>query len=433
LSDREGAILLSIFSTYISKGGSLLIQFLSLPLLINYLGNAEFAIVTAIISMFTTLSYLDFGIGVSLQNTLPSLIALKDRNRVQIITSTVFFFLLFLGLFILVLGSIVINLFDFRAVFNLSQNVTLERFNNMSKVLIVIISLGLPLSIIQRLQTAHQRVFINEWFVTIGNLLSIILLLIFINYKLGSPFILLALQGSLLIATFINFSYYFFYKKEYSINIRLFDKKEFFEIFPVGIKYFLILVLSIGLYNIDNFILLRYRSIVDLNEYIIGFRLLYLLNIPVVIYSNSLIPAYNDAKANDEKVWIRIWLNKALKGVFLLCLIESLIFYFAGEYFIKMWLNIKINLTPFKSIGFILTLCFLNYNSLLSSIALTKDYLNSTLIFFPLSIIISIILKFYFATYLHSGYLFLLLVTSITMIFVFLFPLLYKIYKTDYT
>lgn len=432
LSDREVLIKVTIISTYISKGGSFLIQFLSLPILISYLGSTEFAIVTAIISMFTTLSYLDFGIGVSLQNILPSLIASKDRNRIQIITSTVFFFLLFLGLFILFFGIIVINVFDFRSLLNLNQNLTLNRFNSMSIILIFIISFGLPFSIVQRLQTAHQKVFINEWFVTFGNLFSFIFLIIFINFKLSLPFILLALQGPLVFATFINFIFYFYYRKEYFLSINLFSKSEFYGIFPIGIKYFFILVLSIGLYNLDNFILLKYRSVIDLNEYIIVFKLLYLFNLPVVIYANSLIPSYNDAKAKEEKFWIRLRLHKALKGIFLFCVFESFLFYFFGEFFIKTWLNINLSFTPLESLVMIFMLFILNFNSLISPIALTKDYLNFTLLCFPFSILISLIFKFYFASFFHSGFLFLLLITSITMLLFFLSPLLYKIYKTDY-
>lgn len=433
LSEREFLIKLTMISTYISKGGSFLIQFLSLPILISYLGTTEFAILTAIISMFTTLSYLDFGVGVTLQNILPSYIASKDRNRVQIITSTAFFFLLFLGLFILFFGTIVINTFDFRSFLNLDQNLTLNRFNSMSIVLITIISFGLPISIVHRLQTAHQKVFINEWFVTFGNVLSFIFLIIFIKLKLSLPFILLALQGPLVLATFINFIIYFFYRKEYFLSINLFSKSEFYSIFPIGLKYFFVLLLSIGLYNLDNFILLKYRSVDDLNAYIIVFKLLYLFNLPVIIYANSLIPSYNDAKAKKEKFWIRLRLNKALKGIFLFCVFESFLLYFFGEFFIKTWLNINISFTSLESLIMVFMLSILNFNSLISPIALTKDYLNATLLYFPSAILISLILKFYFSIIFDSGYVFLLLVTSITMLFFFLSPMLYKIYKTDYT
>ena len=87
-------------------------------------------------------NYLDFGVGIGVQNLLPKYIAENNNKRVVEIISTAFSFLLIAGLFVLLAGSSMILMFDWRKFFNLGISIDRSVFNWTLLVPVVLIAMG---------------------------------------------------------------------------------------------------------------------------------------------------------------------------------------------------------------------------------------------------------------------------------------------------
>jgi O-antigen/teichoic acid export membrane protein len=429
--ERDRLFFITVSSSFFSKSVTLLVSIVTLPLSLQYLGTTDFAILNTIVSTFNILIYFDFGIGIGLQNMLPGYIVQQKQDKIVELVSSVFLFLLISSFILIIVSLLLLNFNDLRSLFNLNYKIDSNRFNQTVFVSIILVALGMPISIVQRIQIAYQKTYINDWFFTLGSILSLIMLLLSIKNNLKLPFILFSLQGSLIIVFFLNFIYSVNYSKLLVLDIRKSNFKAFQIVSSFGLKYFIIILFSAGLFTIDNFILLKFRSPEDVTEYSIVYRFISLLNVPIIIYSNTFLPAYNDANARGDEKWIKIAIQRATKIILLLSLAEALFFIFFGEIIIVKWSSTQIVLNGAKLFIYTLLIFFLNINFYISAIALSTKYLNFTLKFFSLAVIISVILKFIVVKYFDVEYIYVILPTIIIMTSLYIFPLNFIIFKHD--
>lgn len=429
--ERDKLLFKSVLTSFISKGVSFFVALISVPLTLKYLGSNDFAILSTIIATFSVVSYFDFGIGIGLQNVLPTYIAQDNKKKIIESISTVFVFLLVASIVILSIGLLAVKNFDFRIYFNLNELIDNATIGSTILTCIFIIGFGMPISIIQRIQNAYQKSYVNEMVTAICGILSLVFLLVVINLKLSLPYVLFALQGSLLVGIFFNFILSLYATKLIQINLSFIQFKTLKFMAKIGLKYFLLLMVSVGLFTVDNLFLMRYSLAENVTEYSIIFRFISLMNVPLIIFSNSLVYSYNDANARGDTVWIRSKLLNSFKIIILVSLIEGLVFLLFGEILINSWAGTSFEFPLKNSIILSLLLVFLNFNFFLSAIAVTTKYLNFTLIYFSLGVFVTIACKYALSSFLKDNYIIIILPTIFIMPVVFLMPIFYKIYKTE--
>lgn len=102
------------------KGVSGLSLFISIPLLIKYLGNSDYGIWVLVFTLFQWVLVMDFGIQSSLKTKIP---ILSYDNQTELIKSYIkitYLYAIFLALFIFLCFTISICIFDVQEVLNLS-------------------------------------------------------------------------------------------------------------------------------------------------------------------------------------------------------------------------------------------------------------------------------------------------------------------------
>jgi O-antigen/teichoic acid export membrane protein len=429
--ERERMFMLSMVSTFLSKSISFIVVIISVPLTLQYLGTAYFAILNTIISTLSMLNYLDFGLGVGVQNLLPSYIAQNKTDDVNRIISTAFYILVFSCFLVLTVGLFFVHYYKWDDIIRLGNSVNILEVKNALIVTVILIAIAIPISLIQRIQISYQRMFINEWFITLGNVLSILGLYFIVKFDLGLTYVILVMQGFIVFSTFLNFIIHFQNPKYFKIRLNFFNFKLSRFLFLNGIKYLLLLVFSVGLFSLDNFILLRYRPTLDVTKYSIGYRLITILNIPILILTNSFLPALNDAIARNAKIWVR---EKILKSVIFILIISLFSMFFLlifGKVLIRFWINSNIEFSNEDIFLLSLLLVFFNFNVFVSMIALTPRYLNHTILLFPIAVFITVLFKFLLTKYISSGFIPVIVPTILVMSIFFILPLSYRIYKND--
>jgi O-antigen/teichoic acid export membrane protein len=429
--ERKRLFLLTTLSTFFSKGVSFTLLLISVPLTLSYLGNTYFAISNTIISTLAMFNYLDFGIGIGVQNLLPFYIAESNKNKINQIISTAFYVLIVSCAIVLVVGVCIINFYDWESIFNLKDVVKVEEVRSALLTSLLLIGFAIPVTIIQRIHNAYQKAFINEWFITLGNVLSILCLFLVIKLSLSLPYVIFALQGTLVVSLVINFLAYYKDPSRYEISFKYVELKTFRILISTGFKYLVLLIFSVGLFSLDNFILLKFRSPNDVTNYLLGYRLISILNVPVLILSNSFLPAYNDAIARGDRKWVSNIILNAVKVISIISFVETILLLAYGHDIMSLWVKTKLGLSFKDYILFSLLLVFLNFNTFFSMIAISHRYLNRSLYFFTTGVLITVSAKFILVKYITTGYGAIILPTVIIMPLLFLAPLIYNVYKKD--
>lgn len=429
--ERKRLFLLTTLSTIFSKGVSFTLLLISVPLTLSYLGNTYFAITNTIISTLAMFNYLDFGIGIGVQNLLPFFIAESKKDKINQIVSTAFYVLIVSCIVVLVVGSFIIYFYDWTSIFNLKDVVKVEEVRSALLTSLLLIGFAIPLSIIQRIHNAYQKAFINEWFITLGNILSIGCLFLVIKLSLSLPYVIFALQGTLVLTVLINFLAYYKNSSKYEISFKYVELKTFRILISTGFKYLVLLIFSVGLFALDNFILLKFRSANDVTNYLLGYRLISILNVPVLILSNSFLPAYNDAIAREDRKWVSNIILNAIKLISIISFFEVLLLLAYGHDIMNLWVKAKLELSFKDYVLFSLLLVFLNFNTFFSMIAISSKYLNLSLYLFTIAVLITVSAKFILVKYIVTGYGAIIFPMIIIMPALFLIPLIFNIYKND--
>jgi O-antigen/teichoic acid export membrane protein len=175
-SVRNKALFFSAISSLGSRGISVMITMVSIPLTYNYLNSERFGVMMTIVSLVTSVSFSDFGVGFSLQNRW----SLFQNNLFEQkkAVSTIFFFQLFISINLLIFALVIYRNFDISTFFKVDRsNSNLIREINISTlVFFIFTALSLPFSIVQKIQLGRQKGYlINIWNIC-SNISSLLLL-----------------------------------------------------------------------------------------------------------------------------------------------------------------------------------------------------------------------------------------------------------------
>lgn len=430
---RNKKLILTSVSSLGTKFITVIVSLISLPLTYNYLDSERFGVMVTIVSLLGTLNFLDFGLGFGLQNRWPEYDKDDNGTTGKKAISSVFFFLVFIGIALLIFAFITYHFIDLSKIFYLKnpKNTLIEETRNATTVFFLITAITFPFTIVQKVQIGSQEGYITNSWIGIANICSLIFLILFTYLKLSIGFIVFALYGITNGFVIINFIVFFFYQnKEYIPNWNFFElsyiKKSLYD----GLVYLVQQFSSTLLLLSNNILLAKYCGAEVVGDYNIGFKLMTLFLIPMEATSPYLLPAYNDALEKNELSWIQKTLKMYLWMSFIYALLIFLGIFLGGGFIIKIWMNRSglLNYYDLLSFGVLASsTVFIFYSSY---IMLSKRFIFISLKIYPIAVIVSICLKWVLVNKFQMQGINYAQTIGLTLFF--LIPSLYILYKNKY-
>jgi O-antigen/teichoic acid export membrane protein len=175
-----------------------LIQFISVPLLLNYFGKDNFGLITLAVSINAYLQLLDMGVNIGAVKYFSEWIGLKDFDLLDSVARTSITFYGIIGIINAILLTVVaiwgMHLFKVTS----EQAIVLR---NLFLILAVFAVANWCSSVFSQLLTANEEIYYSQQLNIIKNILGFLLILITINSDLGltTYFLWLTLLNSALI------------------------------------------------------------------------------------------------------------------------------------------------------------------------------------------------------------------------------------------
>lgn len=379
-----------------------------------------------IISLLSIANFSDLGIGLSIQYLLPKYIVRNNKQQIDIIISTAFYFLIFLGLLIIFIGLYFIENYDLRNIFGITKFIDQKTSKLTFELLIIIIGISTPINIVQRIQSAFKETYIFDLYNGLANLISMTLIFIVYKYHPNIPIFLFALQGIFILVTSINFVNFFFLSRKINLDFSKTNKKILLRLINYGLKYFFLLLVTILMFSLDSILLTKFDLFNEVPIYLIGYRMALIFNLPINIFSSVYIGYFN-----TNLIYDKLGYKNNFKSILLyICFgsfLQAFIISFCGNWILDIWFSGRIHMSQSNLIIFSLLVFFLNLNTFVSVIALNKKFVKYTIILFPISVLISLFFKFLLLYFGYSG-IFSILFPSIFIVTIFyLIPLISKI------
>ena len=215
------------------------------------------------------------------------------------------------------------------------------------QLLSVFLALQMIVNVFIAVVAAHQKVALSSLFNVIGHIGALVI--IYIMTKTVAPSLSnLTFAYSLMpILVVALFTFFFFHGQFHKIcpSIKSVDTKYIKDLWSLGLKFFIIQIQMIVLFQTTNILISNIDSPIAVTQYNIAYKV---LNIVVMVYTiilNPLWPAFTDAYAKKDFAWMNRTYHKMVKLFLGLCL-ALLIIVPLSPFIYHIWVGDKVQV-PF--------------------------------------------------------------------------------------
>jgi O-antigen/teichoic acid export membrane protein len=382
------------------KGVSGLSLFISIPLLICYLGDSDYGLWVLVFALFQWVLLMDFGLASVLKTKIPVLIHENKQDLLKSYLKSTYKITAYIALALFIFFLVLIYFLDLKTVLKIPihSNLFIKKLFiinmfffclnflfNVHKSLFVAFLKG---------KYAEQSIAVNQFLFLIS-----IICLIFISPNIDNTAKLLCitmLNG--LVCFFVNALYtiFFFYQEKLNLKTTVKTSKEFLrEIIVLGTKYMVIQVGLLVVFSSDNYILSSVFGPKDIVPYDVVNKY---YQFPIMILFATLSPLWsmfaNHYIQKEKKTLLKTFRQFNLLFLLMIGFIVfiSLICPFVISMWIKGQITIPKGLILYTALATVFRVFVTFYTFFLNGIG----KLNKYIILLLLSVVLKIPLSYYF-------------------------------------
>lgn len=317
----------------------MLVSFALVPLTIGYVSAELYGVWLSLSSIISWVGFMDLGFALGLKNKLTEALAIGDMERGKTLVSTTYAIMALVFIPVCLILEFIVPTIDWVGLLNVSPCYSDDIVRTMH-ALVALCCLQFISNVIISVIAAYQQVALSNSFLVIGNIISLIIIVILT--KTAEPSLwAMSLVFSLspivvtIVASFILFSGKY---KEVSPDLRYAKKEYIKDIFSLGYKFFIINFQVLVLHQTTNILIANVSSPIDVTNYNIAYKY---LNIAMLLFSmifSPLWPAYSDAYAKKDFVWMEDN-RKKMNRILLLSIGLCMLFVALSKPFYWIWLG----------------------------------------------------------------------------------------------
>ncbi len=338
-SKRSRNYIKQVKGAAIWKTLSVVLSFMIVPLMVQYLGVKQYGVWSTILSILTWMLILDVGIGNGLRNKVSESIANNKLDEARSYISTTYVVFMGVGVFLIFLVCLFIGYVDWQAVFN-TDIVTNKTLVSLLEISFVFFIVNFILSIINQIFHGAQSSSIVSFNHALSNVFSLLFVYILTAYAESSLVLLSLAYGSSLMLSNIILTFWF-----YSVNpllrpnVRVIQFDKFKSLLGLGVNFFVVQIAVIVLFSTDKIIIAQLLGV----DYVTSYDLMYkVFGAVTLFHSLFMLPlwsSFSHSMTKKDYEWIKKMMTSQLK---LICVIvvatiplvimfPHIIFYWVGD------------------------------------------------------------------------------------------------------
>jgi O-antigen/teichoic acid export membrane protein len=320
---------------------SVLISFLYVPLFLNSFDLSDYGIFLTVTSIIGWFALLDVGLSSGLRNQLTVSVANNDLIKAKSLVSTAYVAIFFYTLIITIIFYVCSQFINWATVLN----VPLARKTEMYNLVMIVFGsfcLNFYFGVINTIATALQVPFYTSIFNLIGQIVSFILVYILVNlFNINSLLFISSIIAYVPIVILIFSSLYLFKTKFKFLapSFISFSRNYVNEIMGIGLKFFAIQIVTLIIFQSNQFILLHTVNSEAVVHYSIGTRFFEVITVVFTVVVSPVWSSSREAYIKKDFNWIYQIKNRlvyvatgvALIGAILLAISNWLFNVWLGE------------------------------------------------------------------------------------------------------
>jgi len=335
---RHSGIASAALSALFGKGINILVNVVTVPITVRYLGAESYGLWITISSAVTMFLVLDIGISSTLTNLISEAYAKDDRNRAAEYFATAFWAILSLSVCLGIVGWLVWPQVNWAFIFHVqSAGLAHETARAMAAALSVFL-VALPMGLAAKVLAGYQELYVSNLFATGGSVLSLLAVLTVVHFHGSLPWLVACYAGSAVVANAAcMFWVCFFHKpwmKPWPQQVR---RHLIGHIFHSGMQFFAIQVAGLIVFSSDNLIISHFLSPARVTPYSVTWRLVNYIAMVQTFLFPALWPAYSEAYASGQLAWIRSTYKHVRHVTAIVLAVGCGVMLLAGRGIIRIW------------------------------------------------------------------------------------------------
>lgn len=363
-SDRTKNIANHIGWSMFYKAGSVIANFMLVPLTINYLDNDNYGVWLTLSSFIIWFSFFDIGLGNGLRNKFAEAKSKGNLKEAQAYVSTAYFTIGIISAAIVLLFFLVSQFVDWTKIFNANSS-SGKDLSILLPIVFAFFGLQLVLKLIVNLYQAAQNHSINDKIQFFGQFFSLIIIW-FLTMSSGSSLLLFGIMFSLLpTLILIGFNVYGFNKtfKQFKPKFKFWKKKYFNEITGLGFSFFVTKIGALVLLSTDSFIIAQLFGPSEVVPYSIAFKYFSIVTIGYGVIVNPYWSSFTEAYAIKDFDWIKKSV-KNIQKIWLLIPLGLIVMLMLSSWFYNLWIGNKVVIPYSVTITMALYALLYTYNQI---------------------------------------------------------------------
>ena len=335
----------NIIASFFIKGINIIIGFLMVRITLEYLDQTKYGIWLTLTSIIGWVSFFELGLGGGLKNRLAVSLAKNDSHLAKTYVSTTYAILAIIILAVTIIFFFANTFIDWTKILNTDASYA----NELSILVLIIFNfffIQFVLNLISIILKADQRPALGDSFLTIGRLITLILVFLLIkstistNTTTGSLIYLGWILSASPVLVLLVASIYLFntdYKEiRPSINYVKFEYAK--DLLNLGIKFFFIQISMIIIFQSSIIIIAQFYGPAEVTPYYIAQRLFSVIMLTFTIVASPFQVAFTEAWVQKDIIWVK----NIVKKLFILwiCLVFlAFILYLISDPFFNAWIG----------------------------------------------------------------------------------------------
>lgn len=400
---RTDKAIKNILISFLTKGISIFIGFIQMPIVLGYLGSTTYGIWLILGSIISWLGFFDIGLGNGMRNKFAEALAKNDKESAKIYVSTTYAILSIIMLSVCIIFFIINPLLDWYKILNAPANIN---ENIVLVVYIVFISfvLRFVLKLITTILVADQKPAIQSIFELLRRIINLVVIIILVKTT-SKSLVNVALVFSITPILILIFASIYFYSKqykEYVPSIKYVNFSYAKNLMNLGVRFFIIQIAVMVLYTTDNIIITQLFDPSQVTVYNIAQKYFTIITMGFAIILTPFWSSVTEAYHRNDFPWIKKTTKQLViiwTGFFILTGIMLL----SSDWVYKIWIGPDIKVPFILSIAYAAFVVIQSFTSIFVSFINGVGKIKLQLYTAIFSMIFNIPLSIFFAKYLNFG------------------------------
>ncbi len=347
------------------RGGSIAVNFLLVPLTIDYLDKESYGIWLIITSVVGWSTFFDLGLGHGLKNKFAESLAKDDHDSARTYVSTTYAYLAMIvgGMLLLFFG--IFPFVEWAVAFNASS-IADSTMGFVMTIAFGFFCLRLLFGLVGTLLSAIQLPMYNDAINFGSNGLALLIIYLLTKLTTGSLVHLALIMSGIPVLLFICVSLFVFNGKlkKYKPSMAFVSFREGRSLLNMGMQFFIIQIAGIVIFNTDNFIITHAlggpEKVVPYN---VAFKYFGLITLGFSIICTPFWSAYTDAYHRKEYDWIKNITTKLFR-ILLFFWTVCIAMVILSEFAYDLWIDDRVQIPFTLTLAMAAYVCVISWGSI---------------------------------------------------------------------